>query len=475
MSILSALKTQEGSLRELAMLPQQQILRMAQMGQLDVSMVPVILNEKAQMVQQAANAKAMAQATPPSVIEQAMAVNAQADAASAPPAGIESLPIRDDMYTDNGMAAGGIVAFEGGGKVQRFQNQGMVQFPRFEDLPRARGDAVVPGSGLSAFFRNLSTQDLRVDPLTGEPVSFGEYMRRLDERRAKAGASFGKSMAAQMPADVASGEYADRMLKAAGVEYTPTAAPAPAPAAAPKTAQAPAQAAATTEDIMARRMRMLKEAGVSSDLEKDLAENAAARAALGKEREDAKNMALLEAGLSIMGGTSPYALQNLAQAKGAIGSYAKSMREIKADEREYAKMDRDLRKADQALKRGDVDKALELEDRAYQRAIQLRGVVAQERAAGKPSSTSELIAALKSKDPETRKAAESILGRSKTGAIDERFLRERWDKMDPVEKLRLQKQGITTFAQYAASEGYPVGGAGGAPAGGRVIDFGSIR
>jgi hypothetical protein len=137
---------------------------------------------------------------------------------------------------------------------------------------------------------------------------------------------------------------------------------------------------------------MLKEAGVSDDpFAEDRAANAAAKAQLGSAREDAKNMALLEAGLSIMGGTSPYALQNLAQAKGAVGSYAKSMREIKADEREYTKIDRDLRKAEQALKRGDVDKAFELQEKAEDRKLKLRQVAASEAAAARTPGEIQLI------------------------------------------------------------------------------------
>jgi hypothetical protein len=52
---------------------------------------------------------------------------------------------------------------------------------------------------------------------------------------------------------------------------------------------------------------------------------------------------------------------------------------------------------------------------------------------------------------------------------------ERWEKMNPYEKLKLQQQGIG-YDQWAASKRAESGGAAGAPAaGGRVIDFGSIR
>ena len=174
MSILSALKTQEGSIRELAMLPQQQILSMAQMGQLDVSMVPVILNEKAQMVQQAANMQAMAQGTPPSVIEQAMAINAQADAANAPPAGLEALPVPDDMYSEQSMAGGGIVAFSKGGS----------QYDRLADAYGGGdpyGRQMNPGSGasLSDFFRMMQGFQ---EPESEEERRMREYFARAGER-----------------------------------------------------------------------------------------------------------------------------------------------------------------------------------------------------------------------------------------------------------------------------------------------------
>jgi hypothetical protein len=158
-----------------------------------------------------------------------------------------------------------------------------------------------------------------------------------------------------------------------------------------------------------------------------------------------------------------------------FGQYMKGEKEAREDQKEIDKINRDLSRAEDALKRGDVDKALEFEDKAAQRQIQLRGVQAQERSAGRPSSTAELMAALQSPDPKVRAAAESILGRGKTGVIDERFLMERWEKMNPYEKLKLQQQGIG-YDQWAASKRAESGGAAGAPAaGGRVIDFGSIR
>jgi hypothetical protein len=86
-------------------------------------MLPIILNEKAQMAQAAANMQAMQQPLPPSVVEQAMAVNAQAEAPppQMPPmdAGVAALPVDDSMYN---MAGGGIVAFAEGGDLASMYN-----------------------------------------------------------------------------------------------------------------------------------------------------------------------------------------------------------------------------------------------------------------------------------------------------------------------------------------------------------------
>ena len=129
MGITQALKLQEGPINALAQLPQQQLMAMAQQGRIPADMLPIILNEKAQMAQAAANMQAMQQPMPPSVVEQAMATNAQAEAPQAQPqmmamapqqemppmdTGVASLPVDNSMYN---MAGGGIVAFDNGGGI----------------------------------------------------------------------------------------------------------------------------------------------------------------------------------------------------------------------------------------------------------------------------------------------------------------------------------------------------------------------
>jgi hypothetical protein len=56
---------------------------------------------------------------------------------------------------------------------------------RFEELPRYVGEeAGIPGAEITSFFKSRIRGDVRVDPVTGGPVSFGEFMRLEDERSA---------------------------------------------------------------------------------------------------------------------------------------------------------------------------------------------------------------------------------------------------------------------------------------------------
>jgi hypothetical protein len=131
-------------------------MAMAQQGRISADVLPIILNEKAQMAQAAANMQAMQQPTPRSVVEQAMAINAQAEAmrnqpqAQAQPqmmamapqqemppmdAGVAALPVDDSMYN---MAGGGIVAFAEGGDLNDENYLRSLERSRARDLYSAQ-------------------------------------------------------------------------------------------------------------------------------------------------------------------------------------------------------------------------------------------------------------------------------------------------------------------------------------------------
>lgn len=131
MGLPQALKLIEGPIDALASLSQTQLMAMAQRNPSVLKVLPIVLNEKAEAAQRAANMAALAQGTPPSVTEQNMAVNAQAEAQPMMPmqqlpmmavapqqmapmdAGVASLPVPEGTY-----ATGGIVAFDKGGEAK---------------------------------------------------------------------------------------------------------------------------------------------------------------------------------------------------------------------------------------------------------------------------------------------------------------------------------------------------------------------
>ena len=390
MGILQALKLQEGPIESLAQLPQQQLIAMSQQGRIPADVLPIILNEKAQMAQAAANMQAMQQPMQPSVIEQAMAINAQAEAPQMQPqmmesptdAGVASLPVPEEMYSDE-YAGGGIVAFDEGGLAGTFD-----MF-----MP----ETVPVGRDLSRDFKDTDT-GVDLPPVPAAP-------------RAAA--------------------------------PRPTAKPEPGIAAIP-----------AKQSIEDRRRRMLEQMGVTDTTEADLAELERNRGKLADDKFDALRMSLIRAGLGMAAGTSPYALTNIA--KGGIegfDTYEQSIKQIKAEEKEYGKLARDLRKEANALKRSDVDKALALENQAELLDLEKQKLKYTRQAAEKTPAEIQLIERIQ-KDPEFAKA----------------YARAQQIKAQPKSKLELQKEYTDNLAllkrQYPTFEDYEramQGGSGAVP------------
>ena len=127
MSIVQNLKLLNKPISELAMLPQETIMTMAQAGQIPVAFVAPILAQKADQAQTGAEIAAMAaqQKMPAgTVLEGLLAQNAANEAREAMPQmpeemGIAALPVSEDIMP--GYAGGGIVAFEKGGDIDYSQ------------------------------------------------------------------------------------------------------------------------------------------------------------------------------------------------------------------------------------------------------------------------------------------------------------------------------------------------------------------
>jgi hypothetical protein len=204
MSIRQNLTILNKPISELAMLPQETIMTMAQSGQIPVAFVAPILAEKAEASQRAVEAEAMMaqeQMPPGSVIEKIIAQNAANETQAnmpmmAPPmpeaqgnmpmmgaqmpqpedVGIGALPIPDEMIP--GLAGGGIIAFKEGDLVDSFDYEAAAR-----GIDAASGiDSLNSGEvDLNEITRGIDAASGR--NLTGKFSGLGEEAQVLAEER----------------------------------------------------------------------------------------------------------------------------------------------------------------------------------------------------------------------------------------------------------------------------------------------------
>ena len=103
---------------------------------------------------------------------------------------------------------------------------------------------------------------------------------------------------------------------------------------------------------------------LATDIEKD-------RQQLGKSRGEAADLAFIEAGLLIAGGTSPYALANLKEAAPAVRNYGVQLQNLRGEDRALKAMELQIKGAEQAGKLGMADKAMALQDSARKQLLEI--------------------------------------------------------------------------------------------------------
>jgi hypothetical protein len=103
---------------------------------------------------------------------------------------------------------------------------------------------------------------------------------------------------------------------------------------------------------------------LAADIEKD-------RQQLGKSRGEAADLAFIEAGLLIAGGTSPYALANLKEAAPAVRNYGVQLQNLRGEDRALKTMELQIKGAEQAGKLGMADKAMALQDSARKQLLEI--------------------------------------------------------------------------------------------------------
>jgi hypothetical protein len=324
--------------------------------------------------------------------------------------GLAALSLPDDMFDEESYAGGGIVAFDEGGEVQRFD-------------------------GLDGSYVGYEPPVLQLAKLGSPSRKTQEDIARRFEA-AKAQYNAGKMPKAvyddlvgtlsaeskQAMSGVSSNPMVDTVDQTA--TPVPDAAPAPIPAAIPKQTQGVGSLTNTFRDIpvptrptldrgdfvgeaptiggiQALRKDAYKQAGVSEDVYNEMRKDIKDRLSdIPKEREDAVAHAMIMAGLGIAGGTSQFAIQNIAQgAIPAMTGFRSDVRELnnrrdKLAERDLAVMDAqnkfrqtgadsDLRELNDATKERrvaerDFTKLQTSVDEKYNdRAFQLQGEVAK--------------------------------------------------------------------------------------------------
>jgi hypothetical protein len=296
--------------------------------------------------------------------------------------GVAGLPIPDQMFNSQGMAAGGIVAFDDGGEVPSFAGPSgsAVYAPNYEGTAKSaigRGIDYLTG-GLQGYgekkskLMELQKQIETLQPNMFEALTPSELSTRkaqVEELKAQQEAIRNPSSGyvykeGEKATDPTMKSYVDQEVAAKNNPFKPPSdkkefkygdkpvdtKPAATQAATQAAKQVTQQPAESEEDFLRKRMAIYKEyMGGDEDKKglKDKLDKMEARAA--RQEELAPYMAITEAGFKTMQGTSPYALANFgAGAEAGIKSYGSAQDKMAAlEEKRYALMN-DAAKADRA-------------------------------------------------------------------------------------------------------------------------------
>ena len=426
-----------------------------------------LLEEKVQIEQRMKMAQAGQMAPPEMTI--ADQVMGQAEELSG---GIDQAPI--DFAPE--MAGGGIVAFEDGGQVQRFQNQGMVQeqIPPMtpEELRRYQMTKELPER-----FKNAA----QTDPGALEDTGIAP---RMDQPSPPPDQGLGAATRGFEPLDPT------KILQQTEALYSGLYGKGTG-AAAPGDKMGYVQKA---EDFF-------KAAGVNLDMAaQQAAEIAAEKEALGKDREEAKNMRIMEAGFAIMAGTSPNAFENIGKgATKAMQGFASDIKDLQKTERELANASRQMMQAQNQIRMGvataagdDYQKAVDRYNAAKEK-IADRKVGLAEKLISNETSQKIVAAQMKSKPTTFEQQRDSlmrggmseveatklIIGATRTGALTPALLEKEFNDFGVIQQAKYKNRGINTSKEYAAwrlAGNEPLeSGVGGAATGQIVRQFSDIQ
>jgi len=490
MSILSALRTQSNSIDDLAKLPQAMIMQMAQKGQIREDMVAPILGRKAELAQAAANMRAMQQGdAKQTVMEQILSQNAMAEAPeSARDMGVAQLPVREDMYSPQMMAGGGIVAFRDNPDQPVSLDMPTRDLTDEERAALQNNPYLQRSRGLANFGRQLG--QAFTDPRNYNPVSlyqryigdpFARFANESPEDQAKRFRTASQARTGEIPmfagtdlttkgkmvaegrmkpnesvTDVIQKERQQEALNK-DFENFDRAAALFQKEQESKTAGKRGNVSTAKVEPQVKKEPPTQdnkppEEPLYSKYEKMLMDE---REAAKTAREDAKNARMLEAGLGILGGTSQYALENIGKgAAPALRGYGEDVRALRAEERGRVKELLGIEGMRQDAKRAADELAIRKELAGYTG----RQAAAAERQAGRQTSTEQIIALGKSAGLNDREIMTMLSGASKDPDLSARNIAMKAFYESPV----LQAQYKNDINAFLRAQGIGAG-AGGQP------------
>ena len=426
------------------------------------------------------------QQKPPPVVAELTAQAAQKAAPAT--SGVAQLPVGGIGQIGNyAGAGGGIVAFESGGQVPRFQNRGAVgdpyQYRAFSSPFTMTEEERKEQERLRqlGFIDALRYAGERLNPFTG-----GSLQERVSGQPLRKPETTTPAQVAQMAPVTTSisdvnkmipGEMALRSAPALREPYIPEYLKEAAPAAAglpsiasmykeaQREAGVPSEGARqkTAQELVDERKEFMKAAGYDEQFfEKQRADIEKQKGETKTDKQDAMNMRLIEAGLGILGGESPYAFVNIGKgASPALKGLQEDFKDIRKLTRDYDKAIRDINVAEQtsnrelglsALQRRD-SLADKIEERKYDMAKTLFSGRVQMAIAQQPGAQERLIDRAM-RDPKFSSVAEKFIGRSGSGEAAQRArafdtwskdpgLRDQYPEFEDYYRLKGGSSGFT--------------------------------
>jgi hypothetical protein len=176
------------------------------------------------------------------------------------------------------------------------------------------------------------------------------------------------------------------------------------------------------------------------------------------DKKEAANLRLLEAGLGILGGTSPYAFVNIGKgASEAVKGFGQDLKDYQKARRELDKAAMDLQSAEQTAARTKSAKALDMVDKSETRFENATNKVAEAKLTATNSATNAFISQEQIKSGERRTAAE-IGSRDRQIAAqlaqsDRQIAESRAARLETLNLAQDQKfvEGLTKAEQAATS------------------------